>query len=641
LSAEPLEGREVPATFGVPWSDSSHLTISFAPDGTSAAGLTSGLAAALDAQMPTAAWRATILRAAQAWASAANLNIGVVTDSGEAFGTPGATQSDGRFGDVRIGGFAMAGDALGEAVPPDPVLTGTLAGDVFFNTNVAFTPQKLYSVALHEIGHALGMAPSTNPRSVMFNQFAGHTALALADITAIRGLYARRTADPAEGPSGNATFAQSTRIVLPERYDGKTPLVVYGKLASGTDVDGFVFRNLPDNSGPVTVRLQTAGISLVQPRLSVFDGRGRLLGRMTGTAAEGDTVQFTIAETVPNRVYYLRVDAAPGSTNRVGRYGLAVTFDEEFEPGDISIDEVLRGPYETLSASDLEELFEHPDRAYYREDHGSDDSAHGADILRPSYGPTSLARFSATASLYPNADVDYYSVRAPHVGPRVPLTLVASVRAIGPNGVTPQIEILDRDQQPVAVEVLVNGAGVFTVQATGVTPDQRYFIRLAGTETGNFDLEAAFRTRPVALQSFANGTTDAVHSVTYKLYAGRSQLFGFTLSAAGDPGAAVRMTITNKAGNTVFDLTAPAGETVSGLSAFLPPGEYTVQVTSVGTSDPVAYSIRGAVVSDPIGPQGGNSQLGPIYQDPDNPGGYLYPGNVRSPDPFFWTILVI
>jgi hypothetical protein len=221
------------------------------------------------------------------------------------------------------------------------------------------------------------------------------------------------------------------------------------------------------------------------------------------------------------------------------------------------------------------------------------------------------------------------------------LTLVASVRAIGPNGVTPQIEILDRDQQPVAVEVLVNGAGVFTVQATGVTPDQSYFIRLAGTGTGNFDLEAAFRSRPVALQSFATGTADAVHPVTYKLYAGRSQLFGFTLTAAGDPGAAVRMTITNKAGNTVFDLTAPAGETVSGLSAFLPPGEYTVQVTSVGTTDPVAYSIRGAVVSDPIGPQGGNSQLGPIYQDPDNPGGYLYPGNVRSPDPFFWTIFVI
>jgi matrixin len=641
LTVEPLEAREVPATFGVPWPDSSHLTISFAPDGTSAAGLKSGLAAALDTQMPRDVWRATVLRAAQVWASAANLNIGVVADSGDPFATPGATQADGRFGDIRMGGFAMAGDALGEAVPPDPVLAGTLAGDVFFNTNVAFTPEKLYSVALHEIGHALGMAPSANPRSVMFNQFAGHSDLALADVVAIRGLYARRVPDPAEGIAGNATFGQSTPIIRPERYDGETPLAAYGTLATGTDVDGFVFRNVPDNSGPITVRLQTAGISLVQPRLSMFDGSGRLLGRVPGTATEGDTVQFTLPESVPNRLYYLRVDAAPGSTNRVGRYGLAVTFDNLQEPAGISLDDVLRGPYETLSPDDLEDLFEHPDRAYYHEDNSSDDSAGHADILRPGYGPTSLVRFYTVASIYPVADVDFYRLRAPHVGPRVPLTLVASVRAIGPNGVTPEIEILDRDQQPVPVEVLVNGAGVFTVQATGVRADQRYFLRLAGGGEGNFDLEAAFRTRPVALQSIASSTIDAGHPDTYKLFAARSQLFGFTLSAAGDAGAAVRMAITNRAGITVFDLTATAGATVSGLSAFLPPGEYTVRVTSVGTSDPVAYSIRGAVVTDPIGPQPGNSQLGPIYQDPNNPGGYLYPGDVKSPDPYFWTIAVI
>ncbi|HJZ93661.1 MAG TPA: hypothetical protein VKE40_22490, partial [Gemmataceae bacterium] len=456
-----------------------------------------------------------------------------------------------------------------------------------------------------------------------------------------RGLYAPRTADPAEGLLGNATFGQSTQIIAPPRYDGETPLLAYGTLAGRADVDGFVFRNLPDYSGPVTVRLQTSGISLVQPRLSVFDDHGHLLGRVTATCVEGDTVPFTIPDTLPGRAYYVRVDAAPFSTNRVGRYGLAITFDNVSQPTGISVDDVLRGPYDTLTPSDLEELFEHPDRAYYREDGGSDDSAAGADILTPTYGPTSLARFSTTASLYPVADVDFYSIRAPHVSPRVPLTLVATVRAIGPNGVTSQIEILDRNEQPVPVEVLVNGDGVFTVQATSVKPDQRYFLRLTGTGTGNFNLEAAFRPRPVALQSFATETVDASHPDTYKLYAARSQLFGFTLSAIGDPGAAVRMTITNVAGATVFDLTALAGQTVSGLSAFLPPGEYTVHVTSVGTTDPVAYAIRGSNVNDPLGPQASNSQLAPIYPDPLNPGQYLYPGNVRSPDPYLWTIVFI
>ncbi len=160
LNVTALEGRDVPASFGIPWSDPKHLSISFAPDGTSAAGVSSNLSAALDAQMPTAVWRAAILRAAQIWSAAANLNIGLVADNGDAFGSPGATQADPRFGDIRIAGVPMAGDALGEAVPPDPLLSGTMAGDVFFNTNTTFTADKLTSVALHELGHALGLAPS-------------------------------------------------------------------------------------------------------------------------------------------------------------------------------------------------------------------------------------------------------------------------------------------------------------------------------------------------------------------------------------------------------------------------------------------------------------------------------------------------
>src|SRR5262245_46061139 len=100
LTVVPLECRDVPASFGVPWSDPTHLTLSFAPDGTSAAGVTSDLVAALDTQMPRAEWQGAILRAAQTWAEVAHLNIGVVTDSGDEFGTPGATQGDPRFGDI-------------------------------------------------------------------------------------------------------------------------------------------------------------------------------------------------------------------------------------------------------------------------------------------------------------------------------------------------------------------------------------------------------------------------------------------------------------------------------------------------------------------------------------------------------------
>src|SRR4051794_1893266 len=86
LEVEPLEDRCTPAQFGVPWTDPLHLTLSFVPDGTALTGAPSNLNAALDGQMAHAAWQGVVLRAFQAWASVANINLGVVADDGSAFG---------------------------------------------------------------------------------------------------------------------------------------------------------------------------------------------------------------------------------------------------------------------------------------------------------------------------------------------------------------------------------------------------------------------------------------------------------------------------------------------------------------------------------------------------------------------------
>src|SRR5262245_28902502 len=171
---DPLEARDTPAQFGVPWGDPTHLTLSFVPDGTPAAGHASGLFAALDAAMPRAVWQGAILQAFQTWATLANVNIGLVADDGSTFGTPGLAQGDRRFADIRVGGHPMTGE-FAVAVPPDPFVAGTLAGDVFVNTAVRFDPDTLYAVALHEAGHALGLAPSTDPRSVMYHELRGNT----------------------------------------------------------------------------------------------------------------------------------------------------------------------------------------------------------------------------------------------------------------------------------------------------------------------------------------------------------------------------------------------------------------------------------------------------------------------------------
>src|SRR5262245_2358803 len=99
---EPLEDRTVPTSFGTGWADPGHLTLSFAPDGTTTPGGPSSLGTTLSGVGSSAAWQREILRAFQTWAVNANVNIGLVADSGPALGTPGSVQGDARFGDVRV-----------------------------------------------------------------------------------------------------------------------------------------------------------------------------------------------------------------------------------------------------------------------------------------------------------------------------------------------------------------------------------------------------------------------------------------------------------------------------------------------------------------------------------------------------------
>ena len=112
LGLEEFEDRLAPATWGNPWPDAAHLTLSFVPDRTPVANQASSLFQTLNAQFHTsnpAAWQQIILRAFQTWAVNANVNVSLQADSGDPVGATGAVQGDSRFGDIRIGAFAIAG----------------------------------------------------------------------------------------------------------------------------------------------------------------------------------------------------------------------------------------------------------------------------------------------------------------------------------------------------------------------------------------------------------------------------------------------------------------------------------------------------------------------------------------------------
>src|SRR4051812_43058660 len=108
LAVVALEDRSLPTTFGVPWADPRHLTLSFAPDGTATPYGPSSLYQALGQSMSAATWHREVLRAFQTWAANFNINVSLAADGGQPLGAVGAVQGDARFGDVRIAAAPLA-----------------------------------------------------------------------------------------------------------------------------------------------------------------------------------------------------------------------------------------------------------------------------------------------------------------------------------------------------------------------------------------------------------------------------------------------------------------------------------------------------------------------------------------------------
>jgi hypothetical protein len=624
----------------------------------------------LDAQRPAADWQAEILSAFQAWAVNAHINFGVKPDDGEPLGVPGPDQEDPRFGDVRIGAVPLSPEVLSISVPHDPFLSGTWSGDILLNSTVAFDQTAdLFPVLLHEVGHVLGLDHSSDPSSVMFETLNNQrTELAPSDIAAVQSQYGARGQDQYEGHGGNETLATATVMPTPAGYDGTTPLLLYADISTASDVDVYSLQPPGGYQGPMTIRVQTAGVSLLAPRLTVHDAAGSVVGTLAATGDSGDTLQLVLPQVDPGATYYVQVRGARADVFGIGEYALAVNFDARSAITAAELDAAARQTYSYLSPDDINAIFLNSQGALFHDDHHTNDTFATATPLGPigAYGSDAPDRI--TASLGDANDVDFYQLETPESpGSEVsppgypsgtaapsdqPLVMTVTVRATQVNGIMPRAAVFDKDGNPVPALILAQGDGTATIQVAAVPPGTDYFVRVsadptAGKAVGNYDLDVEFGHVAASPTTFVASSMDAAQSPeSYVLVVTQTQLFELLLAApavAIPSSGVVRMDIVNSAGQVVATRSAAIGDTSGGDPVLLSPGIYQTRFAAASTGNAplplVAFQLYGASLSDPIGPAFDDPTLNPVAAPTTGALTVLPAAHGSSTNPYYWLAL--
>ena len=181
-------------------------------------------------KLPADSAKAEIVRAFSEWAKYAKLTF-TPTDNANGNRTIAVLFASGDHGDGYP--FDGPGGTVAHTFYPFPVNWEPQAGDMHLDNDENWrigSTVDLFSIALHETGHALGLGHSDRPGDVMYPYYRKVTGLTQDDISAVLQLYAAQAATQPATPASPLTLT----VHAPSITTTASSIAVNGTTAGGT-----------------------------------------------------------------------------------------------------------------------------------------------------------------------------------------------------------------------------------------------------------------------------------------------------------------------------------------------------------------------------------------------------------------------